>query len=251
VGEGGREDEGRRSGNGPTVSLSALEQYQRCPRQYYYQRIARLPERGDESAYFAFHDCLTRTLDWIQKERAAGRAPTLEEAREAMEARWREAGPLLETAHGRVLRQHAERMLANAHRSLTEAQAILPELELVAELPHGRVTLKCDQAERLPGGGLRLTRRLARPARKDDHTDPRLALLRMAARQQAATRPIQIALSSAHDGEQREVPENARYEPARIARYDTALQGIQDSQFDPDPDDRKCPGCPFFFICPA
>jgi hypothetical protein len=251
VGPGGEGRPGQRSSDGVTVPLSALEQYQRCPRQYYYQRVARLPERSEESAYLAFYECLYKTLDWIQQERVAGRTPTLEDAREQLEARWAKAGPLLENAHGRVLRQHAERMLANAYRSLPETQAILPELELVAKLPHGRVTLKCDQAERLPGGGLRLTRRLARPARKDDHTDPRLALLREAARQQDATRPIQIALSYARDGELREVPENARYEPARIARYDSALQGIQENQFEPDPDDRKCPGCPYFFICPA
>src|SRR5207244_11942319 len=63
----------------PTVSVSALEQYQDCPRRYYYQRVENLTVPKEESAYLAFHDCLQQMTEWAQAQHAAGRTPSMEE----------------------------------------------------------------------------------------------------------------------------------------------------------------------------
>ena len=36
-----------------------------------------------------------------------------------------------------------------------------------------------------------------------------------------------------------------------LKKYDNAMIGILTNQFEPDPDERKCPRCPHYFICPA
>ncbi len=240
----------------PEVSLSAVEQYQKCPRQFYYQRIARLPAQETDSAYLAFHTCLQEMTRWLQAEQAAGRAPT-EEARQAQfDMLWAERVP--EATFGpqaRLLRRHAESLLRHvpdvAPAPAAGASETPRELELVADLPNGRVRLACDHAEELPDGTLRLGRYLRGRARKDDHTAPRLALMRHAARQRHPDRPVEIALFYLGDGQQREVPEKTRYEPARVAKYDEALRGIRTGDFAPAQEDRKCAQCPYFFLCPA
>lgn len=235
----------------PMLSLSALQQYQSCPRQYYYQRVARLPYREERSAYLRFTNCLQEALNWLQSEREAGNPTALEAVYERLSARWAEVFTVEEGGAVQVLRQYAEALLAGAHRSGKDRAVAANPLELTAELPNGRILLRCDQAEELPDGTLRLTRQIRGRARADDHTDPRLALLRHAARQQAPNRPVQIVLDYLRDGEAREVPESKRYEPPRIEKYDKALFALRNGDFAPLPEDRKCATCPYLFVCPT
>jgi hypothetical protein len=124
-------------------------------------------------------------------------------------------------------------------------------LRLVAALEHGTVDVPCDEVETLPDGGLRVVRHFRRRIKKDDHTDGRLALIRHAATQANPERPVKLELRSLVDGEIREVKPNLRYEPARVEKYNEALHGIRAGLFPPEPEERKCALCPFFFLCPA
>ena len=36
----------------------------------------------------------------------------------------------------------------------------------------------------------------------------------------------------------------------RLGRYDAAIAGILREEFPPQPNDRSCPRCPHYFICP-
>jgi superfamily I DNA/RNA helicase/Zn-dependent peptidase ImmA (M78 family) len=240
----------------PDVTLSALELYQRCPRQYYYQRVAKLPAHDADSAYLVFHTCLQEVTRWLRAEQAAGGRPTLEEQMTQFDKLWAERAP--EEGFGaqaHLLRNHAEAMLRSMPdmppAPSAKSAPIQRDLELTADLPNGRVRFSCDHAEHLPDGTLRLGRYLKGRTRKDDHTAPRLALMRHAARQQDPERPVEIMLYYLNDGQQRDVPEKARYEPARVAKYDEALRGIRAGEFPPAPEDRKCTQCPYFFLCPA
>ena len=38
---------------------------------------------------------------------------------------------------------------------------------------------------------------------------------------------------------------------SRLARYDEAVLGILAGRFPPQPNERECPRCPHFFICPS
>jgi hypothetical protein len=180
----------------------------------------------------------------------SGPSPSLVEAEANLDAHWMANTPDVESAQARVLHAHALTMLEHAYRNVTEAPAELKSVELTAELPNGQVRLRCDHVEERADGTLRLARTVRRRGKKDDHTAPDLALLREAARQQHPGRTIEIALHYLRDGSEREVQEQPRYEPKRVEKYDIALAGIRAGRFPAQPDDRKCPTCPFFFLCP-
>ncbi len=240
----------------PTVALHALEEYQRCPRQYYYAQVLALPETDGDSAYLAFHDSVQRTLRWLETERAGGNAPTLEAAL-AQTAAFRQARASDEdaSAHQRVLRERARALITQVYRqfdlSASSAATTSDAREFAANLPNGRVTLRADVVETLPDQTLRLRRRHLRRAESDDHTAPRLALLRQAAQQENPARSVQIVLDYPAEGSARDVPESKRYEPARVEKYDAALRGIRLNHFPAAPEERKCAACPYLFVCPT
>lgn len=235
----------------PDLALWQVDTYRDCPRRFYYQQVARLPRPDDASPYLQFHGSLKETIHWLQQERGAGREPVPEEARVRLAEVWTQKFPGTETAQARLLRRHAEKMLDNAFRNLAPPRATAPTLRLVAALEHGRVDVPCDEAETLADGGLRVARHFRRRIKKDDHTDERLALIRHAATQADPARPFTLEMRSLVDGETKEVKPNLRYEPARVEKYNAALHGIRAGLFPPNPEDRKCALCPFFFLCPA
>ena len=235
----------------PNLSLWQVDTYRDCPRRFYYQQVARLPRPDDASPYLQFHGSLKETLHWLQQERVTGRDPSPEAARQRLHETWEQKFTGPETAQGRLLRAHAEKMLDNAFQNLSRPTAARPTLRLVAALEHGAIEVPCDEAETLPDGGLRVARHFRRRIKKDDHTDGRLALLRHAAIQADPERSVKLELRSLADGETREVKPNLRYEPARVEKYNAALHGIRAGLFPPEPEERKCALCPFFFLCPA
>ena len=231
-----------------TISASAAEQYRRCPRQYYYQRVLRLPTPNEGSPYLAYHQSLQAAVVWMQTEHAQGRAPSLDAAHAQLEQEWREGGEPLQTAHGRVLKAKAQQMLTGAHQATRHAQAAPSGVEMTAHLEHGAVRVRVDHVEDAAGGELRLVDYKTNRD-KDDHLEPRLALARHAARQEHGERPIQILLGYLQDDEQIEVKEKAKLEAARVEKYNEALKGIRDEQFNPTPGN-ECARCPYFLVCP-
>ena len=217
------------------MSASAVEQYQSCPRRYYYERVLRLPARKDATPYLICRSGWADTVKWLQTERNAGRSPSLEEAQAYMQARWNEPGRTLTGAQGRVLRERGNEWLNVAYQDGQQARSATPGLELEARLEHGTIRVPIDHAEPSVDDGIRLIAYKTRRNDKEDHTNIRLALARHAARQEQPDRPVQIALSYLADGEQRQVEEQARYEPARVKKYDDALKGIREERFPPIP----------------
>ena len=234
-----------------TLPLAAVEQYQECPRQFYYQRVARLKTKREESDYLVFHQSVQQTVAWVQTEHAAGNAPDDAIIQTKLNECWQQNAPETDNAALRLLHRKAAELVTLAHEITPPTGKPVPGLTLSAELPNGRIELKADHAAQLPDGTLRLERHHKRAAKKDDHTEPRLALLREAAKQQNGANPVEIALVSLADGESKTVPEVPRFEPARLAKYDAALQEIKAGRFPALPDNRRCPACPYFFLCPA
>ena len=37
----------------------------------------------------------------------------------------------------------------------------------------------------------------------------------------------------------------------RVAGIEVGMDGIARGRFDPNPTERQCPSCPYFFVCPA
>jgi len=236
---------------GSTVehSLYAIEQYMRCPRQYYYDKLLCLPRDSDPSAYGAFQACLWTTLRWIDSEGTAGRKVSLAAALQHLATQWEVQGPLGHP-HEPLLRKKAEEIVIQLcqHRAGNVGNA---NSVITVSLPKGNIRLRLDfMAETSDGRLLVEWYRTGRPSEKD-HTRERLALLRQGLMQSEEGKPIELQIFYLATGEQRVVPEQPRYEPKRVEKYDNALHGIQQGEFPVNPSEEHCPVCPFLFICPA
>jgi len=101
----------------------------------------------------------------------------------------------------------------------------------------------------IPSGGYRVDQHAVKQPASDDHTAPRLALMRLAALQ-ALQGPIEMRIRYLATGEEKAVPAQPRYEPARIGKYATALIGITAGDFRAA-ESRECARCAYFVICPV
>ncbi|HET9495688.1 MAG TPA: PD-(D/E)XK nuclease family protein, partial [Chloroflexia bacterium] len=52
-------------------------------------------------------------------------------------------------------------------------------------------------------------------------------------------------------GEAEDVPLSEKNIESRLDKYNEALSRMRDGHFEPKPDDRRCPRCPYYFVCPA
>jgi superfamily I DNA/RNA helicase/Zn-dependent peptidase ImmA (M78 family) len=238
------------------VSLPELEQYMRCPRQYYYERVLRLPKAENPGLYRSLIHCLREAARWVRAELAAGRTVESEALDAKLTEIWDECAQRNEADHAHAdlfrarAREMAGRILVGAAREPAVRHVAAGVEELAADFPAGRVRIRVDHAVESEEGGLSLERYdSGRPGDKD-HTDPRLALIRKAAKAERPGQPVDLQIRYLSTGETKSVPEQPRYEPARVAKYESALEGIRDGDFTPNPSPDNCPGCPFFFVCP-
>lgn len=236
-----------------SFSVEELETYMGCPRRYYYEFVLGLEGRRDDSAYVEFHRCVYALLRWVQEELASGRP--VEEA--AMLLRfaeiWEERGP---TGHPyeAFYRQNAEDMVTGAlsHPVISCGASARPEWEI--ELGHGRVRLRPDHVVEPDdeAGSQPVIRRL-RTGRstKSERDKPVYGLYQRAAELTYPGREPRLERVYLSTGE----VESARMKPdtvdRRVKKYDDAMAGIRRERFAPKPDDRECPRCPHYFVCPA
>jgi superfamily I DNA/RNA helicase len=218
-------------------SASAVEQYMRCPRQFYYERVLRAPAAGDASAYRAFYRAVDSTTTGLREE------PSCDPV-EALDAFWEKSG-LAGHPHETLYRRCAERIVRSTAPVIAGREAPEP---LVAALENGRVQLRIAHVDTVDGVPTLEHHHAGRPT-VDHPRRPRLALARLAARQAGHHDPA-IRLRYTRSGETRDVPEKARLEAARVQKYERALAGIRAGEFAPHPSDEECSGCAWFFLCP-
>ncbi|MGI8551584.1 MAG: PD-(D/E)XK nuclease family protein, partial [Dehalococcoidia bacterium] len=91
--------------------------------------------------------------------------------------------------------------------------------------------------------------RTGRPS-KSELEKPLYALYQVAPSEQpqGAPRRVEVVFLS-HDVVE-EVHFSVKQLQTRLAKYDEAMAGILTAQFPARPNDRECPRCPHYFICP-
>jgi DNA helicase-2/ATP-dependent DNA helicase PcrA len=233
-----------------TYTLSEVEQYMRCPRRFYYNRVLNLREAAPKTPYGAMMRCLRSALNWIEEERRQGREVTTEAGLQRLQTLWEEM-EIPESALLPQLREHAEQMVTHAcHAAAERCAGETQELEIA--LPQGRIRLTVEYVEEREDGSLVAEWQLPRRPADDDHTSPQIALIREGFRQQRGrSAPVVLRLRYLTTGETRPVQEQPRWEPNRVAKYNSALQGIRDADFTAQPSQEQCPYCPYLFLCPT
>lgn len=229
--------------------VDALEVYLRCARQYFYEFVLGLGGKREDSAYVQFHVCVYRVLRWMADERAAGRPADEAASLARLAEAWEEHGPR-DHPYEALYRRSAEAMVLRAAGRPIRARGPAARPDWEVRLPHGRVRFNPDHVEALEDGSEIVERlRTGRPTRSE--LDKEIyALYMVAARETPPHVPRRVQVRYLSTDQVEPVELKPKTIETRLARYDAAILGILREDFAPRPNDRVCPRCPHYFICP-
>jgi hypothetical protein len=227
------------------VTAGEAELYLRCPRRYYYQRVAEVPT-GEKSAYDAFKRALEEALE----------SP---DPITALEATWVEHGLEENHPHSGLYRQAAGEIVQRVKQDVTAATGTgfrRPKASpkpLRLEMENGVIEVQPDAVS--PDGQILECQTFRRPPTDGENSDifrePRYSLLYEAALRARPGQKPNIQLRFLQSGETMPIPDRSRTRARHLEQYDRAIKGIRLQVFPAKPSDAfDCPTCPYFFVCP-
>lgn len=229
-----------------------LSVYLKCPLEYYYRYILRVGDRRGDTAYAQSHLCVHRVWELIEGRLRAGFGVNEETVSAVFEEVWEELGPKdhpwKDDYRGEALAMVGHTLVFTS----SGTRVLRPDWTL--KLPSGEVIVRPDYAEVEASGpeSFVLMQDMcfgpppSRTLTRDHHA---LYDLAAAAAYPKSRRAIQAVYMS--NGAVKDVPVTAGARKAAAERYDEAIRGILRGEFEAKPEERHCPHCPCFFICPA
>ncbi len=238
----------------PAIVFNAkdLEIYMDCPKKYFYEQVLFLGRGREDLGYVQFHRCVYKVLHWMRDERSKGNPFDEKAAASRLAEVWTDAGPR-EHPYEAIYRESAEVMVSLAVLQATQAGKPLPIPEWEVPLRYGRVRIAPDFLDEAPGssgGPLEVLRfRTGRPTKTD--LDKPIYALYQAAAEKALGGRGRVKVFYLSTGEAKDVSLRSSTRDSRVGKFDEAMSGILAARFSPKPNDRNCPRCPHYFICPA
>jgi len=243
-----------------TLKISAIEGYQRCPRQYLYGTIYGF--RREEDAYQLFWQATHNTLETLQKRLAGSdgqeaNSPTVEDAQNIYSQHWQELGGSA-LPFAAVYEQHGHEVAASIHSKLLESGDTNWKLrhDVTVEAAGKTIHLTVDRVEAAiagkPGGTPARFVRARFAKRKEKPTiGTRELLYAQAYRQLHTGQNLELHFHNLSTGEIFPITLTAKKEQSLYDDLEQSIQGLERNEFPAKPDSFLCPTCPFFFICPA
>lgn len=228
--------------------VDELDQYLKCPRQYFYERVLGLGGQREDSAYVQFHRCVYAVLYWLQEEMATGRAVDDAAVQARLAEQWASHGPVDHPFAAIYLRNAQEMVARLLNRHASRARPA-PRPVWEVSLSNAAVRLQPDHVQILDDG-TELVQRLRTGRISAGEKDKDInALYQIAARQQPG-RSRQVQIASLTEDLVQPINLSANVINTRVRHYEAAVAGILRECFHPAADCRDCPRCPHYFICP-
>ncbi len=243
-----------------TLTISALETYQRCPRQYMYGTIYGF--HGEDAAYRLFWKATQDTLEALKHTLEANKgvgdgdaqSPTQEETQALYTHYWTELGghtvpfAALYERHGHeVTELIRRRLLASGDISWQLRQSFTVDIAgRTIEVSVDRVETPAQDGEPVKFVRTRFGKRKEKPS-----ATARELLYARASRQHHPGRNIELLFHNMSTGESFQIKLTEKKEQGLYNELEQAILGLENNEFPPKPDVFVCPSCPFFLICPA
>jgi DNA helicase-2/ATP-dependent DNA helicase PcrA len=234
----------------PPLSYTALDSYLRCPQQYQYRFVFRLPTRPRPQMQFGriLHDTLRDALGAIERDHPL----TWQMLEAAYVAAW--AGERF-CAPDRApsLQELGRNYLRRAFDQGDLKKALLLEQPFSLPIDGLRVTGRIDRVDRLPDGGYEVIDYKTGSARRaqDLQRDLQLGIYAMAAKEVFRFDPLTLSFYYLETGERVSVEKPADRLAEDRAMIRRAAEGIAAELFPARPDRVKCAGCDFRLLCPS
>ena len=225
-----------------------LSLYIQCPARYRYEAIEGLRGASDDSPYICFHRCVYRTMGWLESQRSAGKAASLDEALAKLIDEWTHRGPI---GHGfePYYRASAEAMIRSMTEFIASETGTYDRSEWHVDLGCKQVSITPDRVVISRDGIVHVQRIRTGRKTKSEASNRIYALLRHGAANQYPDKPISIETLYLSTQEIVSVIPSAKDEN-RLKEYTAAISEIEHGDFRPAPgDSRRCPSCQCYLIC--
>jgi CRISPR/Cas system-associated exonuclease Cas4 (RecB family) len=244
----------------PTLHVSAIEAYQRCPRQYAYSSIYHF--QSEEGAYRLFWRATQKTLEELRQQaqeqdtNAQKQAPTSQEIQDLYTRHWQELGgpgmpfAALYEQHGQEVAELVRRTLAT-QRDITWDLWAGYSVDIAGQTVH--VTVDRVEASMHSAGTPVKFVRARFGKRKDKPTpDTRELLYARAYRQLHPGQQVELHSHNLSTGEVVPITLTSKKEQSLYEEVEKSILGLERNEYPAMPAEPfRCPGCPFFWICPA
>ncbi|RIV80355.1 ATP-dependent helicase [Pelagerythrobacter aerophilus] len=219
-----------------------LDQYLLCPRAYLYQRVLGLSGGREDEGYVRFHRAaysVIRELGTFAEEPSP-----LAAARQALAEGWEKIGPKGHPFEA-IYRRQAELVIERAIAHWLKAGS-RPE---PFEQPVGdsMVRLTPDMIDRSKGTVELIRLRTGRAPKRPPDND----IFALYHRASAAHDGGRVSVHYLGCDTRLGVPMSERVITNRLEKYRKAIDGVAAGHYPPQPDDRICPRCPQYFVCPS
>lgn len=234
-----------------------IEDYQRCPRIFYYRHVLKLNKSREDSVYVKFHSVLQRTIAELMKTPKA--VLNQDYAREKLKEFWAETD-LDEHAYSPIYRERAEEMLEKIAKRIAQESETDPVRPIFyVEFEHGIVKIQPEFMQ-IENGLVKLRRSKTGKVPQDrDGRDKNSeiiedadVLLHQAVREKFNGHEIEMKKFYLREDELRAVVPTPKITENRLNKYNDTLFEIKQGIFHAKPKDEKtCLNCAFYFICPS
>ena len=237
----------------PEFFLRDLENYDQCPRRYFYQTHLK-KEKSAGAIYLEFHRTLHKSLNFCFDEAAAKRPLSLEKLREVFWGNW----TAVSHAYAELYLTEAFEILRNAHERISanplgDFKKKIQHLDL----PNGRVLFSSDffYESRNEAGEKQISFEHWRNGklRKKESDEVLYQLLHESAK--VTNSEAEVKIASLKTGEEISVPrklKRGKEIPAqeKFSSLTNIIESILRRDFSPRPSD-GCPTCLYYFVCSA
>jgi CRISPR/Cas system-associated exonuclease Cas4 (RecB family) len=242
------------------LTLSTLEAYLRCPRQYMYSTIYGF--QGEKSAYATFWRAAHDTVEELQQKLEAnksrenwdGELITEEETQEMYSQRWRALeGHTFPFAA--VYERHGQEVTELIRRKLLASGDTNWRLRqtFTVDIAGQTIEVSVDRVEEpvRDGDPMKFVRTRFGKRKEKPTASAREMLYMRALRQHHPEHNIELLLHNMSTGETYPITLTAKKEQSLFNELEQAVLGLERNEFPAKPDEFRCPACPFFLICPA
>ena len=242
------------------LTLGMLEKYINCPRQFMYSTIYGF--QGEKSAYNAFWHATHNTVGDLKQrlevnkglEDWHGELLTEMDAEELYSQRWQqEKGDALPFAalyerHGHEISELIRRKLLSSRDSNWQLRQ--PFTVDIAGKSIEIVVDRVEASEQVDEPVKFVRTRFGKRKQKPSASTREMLYIR-ASRQHHPGRAVELQVHNMSTGETYPITLTNKKEQSLYDELEQAILGMERNEFPPKPDVMKCPGCPFFLICPA
>ena len=245
----------------PAFSASAIEAYQRCPRQYAYNSIYRFSSSTD--GYQLFWQATHKTVETLQRqidekkegEKQEASIPTQPEVQELYSQHWQALGGP-DAPFAPMYEEHGHEVVEAVRRRLHGKEEIDWQLRSNYDVDIAgqvvRVTVDRVEDGEQSGKPTRFVRTRFGRRKEKPAAELRELFYTLAYRQQHPGQNVELHSYNMSTGESFPITITSKKEQSLYEGVEQALKGLEANFYPAQPAEPfRCPTCPFFLICPA